>query len=433
MDREIPVVLTKSKTKGLNQDEYQKEGMEPSPQGETPKQTEENVLVLQGGGSLGAFACGVMKAFAKKDIKFDIISGTSIGAINGAIIAGSKTDYPVKDLEDFWMELAESSLSIIPDFFTFNYDSSGYSLPHLIRSPSASLNSALFGVPKFFVPRWLGCGWQRPGIDMNFDFSKGQQLSNWTYLYDNTPLGRTVEKYVDFRKLSPGRQLADEDNNPQTVRLIVTAANVLTAEPIVFDSAKMQIEVKHLLASTGYPQYGFPWVEVGDKTFGWDGALLSNSPIKEVLVASPREDKHVFMVENYPRRINRLPANMIEVQSRAKDIIFCDKTASLIKLSKLITKQVNLLETLYDALHHCNHSHLSKEQMAKIEKSYELLVRSYGAKILSITRIVRKNPERPYSQENADFSVETIRQIINEGEVNGLEEIELSQAKDPLC
>ncbi|MGH9997605.1 MAG: patatin-like phospholipase family protein, partial [Nitrososphaeraceae archaeon] len=41
----------------------------------------ENVLILQGGGSLGAFACGVFKAFAKKNIKFDIIAGTSIGGI----------------------------------------------------------------------------------------------------------------------------------------------------------------------------------------------------------------------------------------------------------------------------------------------------------------------------------------------------------------
>ena len=77
------------------------------------KQSVENVLVLQGGGSLGAFACGVMKAVAKKDIKFDIISGTSIGAINGAIIAASTGDNPSEDLENFWLELAESSIKIM--------------------------------------------------------------------------------------------------------------------------------------------------------------------------------------------------------------------------------------------------------------------------------------------------------------------------------
>ena len=68
----------------------------------------ENVLVLQGGGSLGAFACGVYKTLAKHGLKFDIITGTSIGAINGAIIAGSKNSIQKKILKIFgwnWLNL----------------------------------------------------------------------------------------------------------------------------------------------------------------------------------------------------------------------------------------------------------------------------------------------------------------------------------------
>ena len=383
----------------------------------TSNQTVENVLVLQGGGSLGAFACGANKAFVKKNIKFDIISGTSIGAINGAILAGSRSNNPEKDLEDFWLELAESSIKVIPDFLTLNYDIE-HKVPRLAISPSASLNSALFGVPKFFVPRWFEWNWEAL-----FDKDKNQLPQNWTYLYDNTPLAKTIEKYVDFTKLSPRKSLADTDNNPDTVRLIVTAVDVLSAEPLVFDSAKLQLNVKHLLASAGYPQYGFPWTQVGNNTFGWDGALLSNSPVREVLNASPRIDKHIFMVENYPRIIDRLPVNMTEVQSRAKDIMFCDKTSSLIKLSKLITKQVDLIELLYEALNKCEHSHLPKEEMDNIEKGYGLLVKKFGAKILSVIRIVRKSPKSPYSQQNADFSVDTIKNIINEGETNALQEL----------
>lgn len=223
--------------------------------------------------------------------------------------------------------------------------------------------------------------------------------------------------------------LADQDNNPNTIRLVVTAANVLTAEPIVFDSGKIQINIKHLLASTGYPQYGFPWVEAQKNVFGWDGALLSNSPIRAGLEASPSVNKHVFMIENYPKKIERLPANMTEVQSRAKDIMFCDKTSSLIKLSKFINKQVDLIER-YDALHQCEHSHLTTDQMGEIEKSYDLLVKRHGAKILSVTRIIRKSPERPYSQQNADFSVDTIKQIIKEGEHYAMEELKSFKFKE---
>jgi NTE family protein len=70
----------------------------------------ENVLVLQGGGSLGAFGCGVFKALANNNVKLDIVAGTSVGGINAAIIAGSTDDkHPEKALEQFWLEIAENS------------------------------------------------------------------------------------------------------------------------------------------------------------------------------------------------------------------------------------------------------------------------------------------------------------------------------------
>lgn len=74
----------------------------------------ENVLILQGGGSLGAFGCGVYKAIAKSQVKIDILAGTSIGGINAAIIAGSRDKRPESALEQFWLELAENSIDLAP-------------------------------------------------------------------------------------------------------------------------------------------------------------------------------------------------------------------------------------------------------------------------------------------------------------------------------
>jgi predicted acylesterase/phospholipase RssA len=74
----------------------------------------ENVLVLQGGGSLGAFGCGVFKALAESGVKIDILAGTSIGGVNAAIIAGSKNQRPEVALEQFWLELAENSIDLVP-------------------------------------------------------------------------------------------------------------------------------------------------------------------------------------------------------------------------------------------------------------------------------------------------------------------------------
>jgi predicted acylesterase/phospholipase RssA len=68
----------------------------------------ENVLILQGCGSLGAFGCAVFKALA--ETRVEILAGTSRVGINAAIIAGSKDKRPELALEQFWLELAEIQL-----------------------------------------------------------------------------------------------------------------------------------------------------------------------------------------------------------------------------------------------------------------------------------------------------------------------------------
>lgn len=380
----------------------------------------ENVLILQGGGSLGAFACGVFKAFAKKNMKFDIIAGTSIGGINGAIAAGSNNDRPEVDLENFWLDLAESSYNIIPDTFTFDFDYQKYQTK-LKRSPAASLNAAFYGVQDFFVPRWLNFNIS------NLDSSQIEQYYQppwkWTYIYDNSVLSKTLEKYIDFKKLSPRSQQNNthEGNSNTNTRLIITAVDVLSAEPLIFDSYKRSIEMKHLLATIGYPQYGFPWVKVSDGKFAWDGSLLSNTPIREVMVSSPSKNKNIFVVENYPRKIEKLPTNMSEVMSRAKDIMFSDKTESLEKMSRLITRQVNLIEALYDIVLASDQIKIEKEKIDYINKEHYALVEKHGAKILKLKRITRVIPESPYSLQNADFSVETIKELIRQGEKKAIE------------
>lgn len=104
----------------------------------------ENVLVLQGGGSLGAFSYGVYKALAEENIKIDIVAGASIGGINVAIIAGSKDNKtPEKSLEEFWYELSDSNYKIIPETSAFIYNSSkrAFDYEHI---PSAANNAVLF-------------------------------------------------------------------------------------------------------------------------------------------------------------------------------------------------------------------------------------------------------------------------------------------------
>lgn len=373
----------------------------------------ENVIVLQGGGSLGAFACGAFKAMVKEGIKIDIASGTSVGAINAAIIAGSKSDEPERDLENFWLELSESSYNIVPDFFFYDYNQHIGTISFKKMS-SAGFNSALFGVPRMFVPRWLGGGGEPIFSEIIGRDDSTLMPFHWTYLYDHSPLGKTLEKYIDFSKLDCYQ--SGKKPSAYNARLIITCVNVLTAEPIIFDSAKMTIRTKHLLATTAYPAYGFPWVKVEDGTYAWDGSLLDNTPVRQVLQASPRNDKCIYIVENYPRKIDSLPANLMEVADRTRDIIFSDKTKSGLKLAKFITRQINLIEELYDIFEAAEHSKFNPQKIRFIKEEYDAIVNNHGAEILEVIRIARERISTPHLLKNADFSPKRIRELIEQGE-----------------
>jgi NTE family protein len=376
----------------------------------------ENVLILQGGGSLGAFGCGVFKALANSNVKIDIIAGTSIGGLNASIIAGSKgEDHPEKALEQYWLELGEdSSANFINSPFMEGLprnptpktmptiDHSAMTHISQVKSVMSFYRSAIYGDSKIFVPRW------RP----EFAFTDPEYFTpnKWTYLYDHSPLGKTAEKYIDFNKLQP--------NGKPNSRLIITAVNVLTAEPLIFDSNKQQITSKHILATTGYPSYYFPWVEVEKGVYAWDGSLLSNTPLREVIDVSSVKDKQVFLVENYPKRCDTLPDNLLEVQHRARDIMFSDKTIHNVRMSKAITYYLRLIDDLYKMLD-SQFSSEKKEDIEKFEKiraRYKKVSEDHGAEIKRVHYITRSEPF-PSLYENADFSVDTIKASIKDGEL----------------
>jgi NTE family protein len=407
----------------------------------------ENVLILQGGGSLGAFGCGVFKALAKRNIKIDIVAGTSIGAVNAAIIAGGKdTGSSEQLLEQFWLELSDSYVDLDHDahfffpffpnfglgaqllynlyddyyysYFRFNKrkDEEGEVEAHRainedkiakMKQMISFYSSAIFGNDKMFKPRW----------NPEYMLSDPEYFTpeKWTYLYDHSPLSRTLDKYIDYDKLNP--------NGKPNARLIITATNVLTAEPLVFDSSKQQITPKHILASSGYPLYNFPWIELEKGIYAWDGGLLSNTPLREVIDGSPVKDKCIFLVENYPKKIDVLPENLLEVYHRTRDIIFCDKTASSITMSKVISRYLKYIEELYQIVEsQTDHRKLDKDQLEKIRRKYKKYKQETGAeikKIFYISRIERF----PSMFENADFSPETIKNSIDEGQTRTNQQI----------
>ena len=383
----------------------------------------ENVLILQGGGSLGAFGCGVFKALCQKGIKLDIVAGTSIGGVNAALIAGSKNvKHPEQLLEEFWLELAENFVDLdsltpfSPYLEQLAANSRYFSSSILQQSNNESertieeyrnkaiksfFSSAMFGNDKMFKARW------RP--EYAFTDPEYFQPAKWTYLYDLSPLAKTLERYIDYNKLKP-------DGNPNS-RLIMTAVNVLTAEPLTFDSSRQQITPKHILATCGYPAYNFPWVEVEKGIYAWDGGLLSNTPLREVIDSSPVNDKKIFLVENYPKRINALPGNLAEVYHRTRDIIFCDKTLNTVAISKVITKYLRYINELYQMIEDSiDMAKVDKGELERIRRKYKKYKKDTGAEIKGVHYISRDEPVHSF-YENADFSPKAIKNSIKQGEL----------------
>jgi predicted acylesterase/phospholipase RssA len=71
------------------------------------------VLVLQGGGALGAYQAGVFEALAGNGYSPDWVAGISIGAVNAALIAGNPPERRVRNLRAFW-EQASSRIPFPP-------------------------------------------------------------------------------------------------------------------------------------------------------------------------------------------------------------------------------------------------------------------------------------------------------------------------------
>ena len=195
-------------------------------------------LIFQGGGSLGAYEAGAYKAI-NEDLSayfrtegrenepiFHIVSGTSIGAINAALLVSyvkeNKTwEGSGERLIDFWEYLStQPSVENIP-YFTSYWDSWRKLDRRIASGESArryfsTKEFILKGVPNVFVPK-------TPQPDHRFF-----DPSNTWYVYDNRPLKESLEKFAKFPIST-----SFENNEP---RLLLVAVDVQELTPVVFDS-----------------------------------------------------------------------------------------------------------------------------------------------------------------------------------------------------
>ena len=258
----------------------------------TPTRT---VLVLQGGGALGAYQGGAYEGLVKHATNIDWIVGTSIGAINGAIIAGNPPGQRIEKLHAFWQRVAHDAPAIFPFFNT----------PDWLRPWSVAntvWDTVSKGVPGFFKPR-ANSLWN---INQNGPIDQAS-------FYDTSPLEATLEELVDFKYLNAGH-----------VRITVSAVNVATGALKKFDNTTDKLTAKHIMASGALPP-GFPPVTIGNSTY-WDGGIYSNTPIDIVLDDAERGNTLCFMIDLWDPT-EKAPASIAEAITRQKDIQYASRSA----------------------------------------------------------------------------------------------------------
>lgn len=275
------------------------------------------VLVLQGGGALGAYQAGVFQALHEHNLAPDWIVGTSIGAINAAILAGNPHETRLTKLRQFWEGIAHR------DSYDMRQVSDMQRRSNIVMQ---TWDTMMRGVPGFFKPRMFSPFAAGVAVDP-------EQAS----FYDTTELGETLERLIDFDYL----------NAPGGIRLTVNALKVASGTLRSFDNRQLPLHADHIRASGALPP-GFPAVRI-DGDLYWDGGLYSNTPLETVLDDSERVDTLCFMVDLWSAD-GREPTTLDEVGTRQKDVTFASRSerhlADYVATHKLKQK----MRALYKAL-----------------------------------------------------------------------------------
>jgi NTE family protein len=275
----------------------------------TPATTPANaqrVLVLQGGGALGSYQAGAYKALCHYDFEPEWVAGTSIGAINAAIIAGNPREKRVDRLKQFW----EMVSSPVP----WNPVTKGDRARSLFNETSAAL-IATFGVPGFFTPRLPPAPLWPAGSPQSLSY------------YDTGALRETLEHLVDFDRINDG-------NTRLSVGAVsVTSGNLKYFDNFEFRKLGKKIFPEHIMASGALPP-GFPSVVIEGEHF-WDGGIASNTPLDHVLDEEVNRDLLIFQVDLFSAR-GLLPESLLEAAEREKDIRFSSRTRTTTDKNKKI-------------------------------------------------------------------------------------------------
>ena len=335
------------------------------------------ILLLQGGGALGAYQAGVYEGLVEAGIEPSWVVGISIGAINAALIAGNPPERRVERLREFWRRISVNVGPPLPPWL----NSFRPAVNHM-----AAMSAATIGVAGFYRPRMPPASFAADGTEAALS------------VYDTTPLKATLEELVDFDLINRGQ-----------VRLSLGAVNVCKGTSTYFDTKNTLIHSDHVRASGALPP-GFPPVMIDGEHY-WDGGVVTNTPITYVVDERPLPTARIIQVDNFNAQ-GELPRNLSEVSERAKDIQYASRSRFNIEriqeMGELATAARALIERLPPHLK--SDPDAQKLAAACVERSWLII------------RLINTRPSRSGFVKDFEFS----RATIEDAWAAGLEDVRRS-------
>jgi NTE family protein len=269
-------------------------------------------IVLQGGGALGAYELGVLKAIYDQRPGFTpaAVSGVSIGAVTVAVLGGARGE-PIATLETLWRE----KLTVLPQVPGFPAATIPFMPRNIERSLAILGNPGMYGLnPELLTMPWAS-----------------------TSIYQTGPLRRTLAELADVNKLNYGG-----------IRVIVGAVDLETALIRYFDNAEHDLTFDAVVASGSLPP-GFPMTEVGDRWY-WDGGLFANTPLSPAInflescePDNPAIHRELIVVELFPMEAP-LPKSLPEVVNRMVQLQYTSRIKLDEKLFNKMDRLIGLIE-----------------------------------------------------------------------------------------
>jgi NTE family protein len=345
-------------------------------------------LVLQGGGALGSYQAGVYEGLAEVGVEPTRISGISIGALNTAVIAGNAPENRVAALRGFWDTISQPA-DVFAHVGAHIPPWPGYEdMSRRWSSAWAATRTLMEGQDGFFLPRtpvaFAGVGPKRP-----------DQVS----YYDTSALRETLLKFADFDRINDGK-----------MRVSVAAVNVRTGNLVYFDNAAIRLAPEHFIASGALPP-GFPAVEI-DGEFYWDGGIVSNTPLTEIVSDSQQKDTLVFQVDLWSAR-GKLPGDFMDISERVKDIQYSSRTRAITAFMSQNQKHAQMIKALLEHV---------PEDVRHVHPLLREAQKAACGSAVNVVHLIYKNKSFEGHYKDYEFSKETMR----EHWASGLEDIRRS-------